>query len=253
MNAPSHILPAPVPRTPLRAARWLLRTLPYRRGASERSEPFRTAPHSIGTARAAGLARQAEAPIATGSEQAVAPPNRRQVLPVPGPAASDVGVAVRVAQPSDVGPLQQMYASLSTQTRAQRFFSPLSELPRELLNALESGNTAHRFLVVERSEAERNGTLLGLGQYAVEPGQARCELALLIADEWQGCGLGTRLLNKLLEDAVASGLREARLETLHGNLAMRALALRAGFSIRTHPEDSLLLLGCRALASQGPV
>jgi acetyltransferase len=172
---------------------------------------------------------------------------------VPGAEASVIGVTVRVAQPSDIGPLQQLYASLSTKTRAQRFFSPLRELPRELLNALESGDTAHRFLVVERPEGERNGTLLGLGQYAVEPGQARCELALLIADAWQGCGLGTRLLDKLLEDAVASGLREARLETLHGNLAMRALALRAGFSLRAHPEDSLLVLGCRALAGRGPM
>jgi acetyltransferase len=201
MNAPSHTLPAAVPRTPLRAAQ---------------------------DARSRG----------------------RQVLPVPDSEASLTGVTVRVAQPSDIGPLQQLYASLSTHTRAQRFFSPLRELPREMLNALESGDPAHRFLVVEAQEGKGNGTLLGFGQYAVETGQARCELALLIADEWQGCGLGTRLLHRLLQDAGASGLREARLETLHGNLAMRAMARRAGFSVRTHPEDSRLLLGCRALAGQ---
>jgi acetyltransferase len=201
MNAPSHTLPAAVPRTPLRAAQ---------------------------DARSRG----------------------RQVLPVPDSEASLTGVTVRVAQPSDIGPLQQLYASLSTHTRAQRFFSPLRELPREMLNALESGDPAHRFLVVEAQEGKGNGTLLGFGQYAVETGQARCELALLIADEWQGCGLGTRLLHRLLQDAGASGLREASLETLHGNLAMRAMARRAGFSVRTHPEDSRLLLGCRALAGQ---
>jgi acetyltransferase len=154
---------------------------------------------------------------------------------------------VRMAQPSDIIALQQLYASLSMQTRAQRFFIPLRELPRQMLNALESGDPAHRFLVVERPEGHGNGTLLGLGQYVVEPGQARCELALLIADEWQGLGLGTRLLGLLLEDAMASGLREARLETLHGNMAMRTLARRAGFRIRTHPEDPMLLQGSRAL------
>jgi acetyltransferase len=201
MNAPSHTLPAAVPRTPLRAAQ-------------------------------------------------EAPSRRRQVFPVPDSEASLTGVTLRVAQPSDIGPLQQLYASLSTHTRAQRFFSPLRELPREMLNALESGDPAHRFVVVEAQERKGNGTLLGFGQYAVETGQARCELALLIADEWQGCGLGTRLLHRLLQDAGASGLREARLETLHGNLAMRAMARRAGFSVRTHPEDSRLLLGCRALAGQ---
>ena len=166
--------------------------------------------------------------------------------------ASLAGVTVRVAQPSDIGPLQQLYASLSTQTRAQRFFSPLRELPRALLNALECGDPAHRFLVIEGPEAKGDRALLGLGQYAVELAQSRCELALLIADDWQGCGLGGRLLDQLLQDAGASGLRQARLETLHGNLAMLALARRAGFSVRTHPEDPLLLLACRALAGQDP-
>ena len=217
MNAPTNTLPAAVPRILLRAAQW--------------------------------LQRRAEAPIATQRGEAVAP-SRHPHVPIPCTEARLAGVGVRVAQPSDIGPLQQLYASLSTQTRAQRFFSPLRELPRVMLDALESGDPAHRFLVVERPEGENNSTLLGLGQYAVEPGQARCELALLIADEWQRRGLGTRLLEALLQDAVASGLREARLEILHGNLAMRALARRAGFSVRTHPEDSLLLLGCRALAGQ---
>ena len=209
MNAPSHTFPAAVPRTPVRVAQGLLRTLPYRR-----------------LHRAADDGQHLEARLA--------------------------GVTVRAAQPSDIGALQELYASLSKHTRAQRFFSPLRELPREMLNAIESGDPAHRFLVVEGPEGKGNGTLLGLGQYAVEPGQAHCELALLIADEWQGCGLGTRLLDQLLQDAAASGLREARLETLHGNQAMRALARRAGFSVRMHPEDSLLLLGCRALAGQDP-
>jgi ribosomal protein S18 acetylase RimI-like enzyme len=75
-------------------------------------------------------------------------------------------------------------------------------------------------------------------------------MALLIADDWQGCGLGTRLLNQLLTDAVSAGLREARLETLHGNLAMQALARRTGFDLKRHPEDALLVMGSRALGSQ---
>jgi RimJ/RimL family protein N-acetyltransferase len=222
MNAPTDTLPAAVPRILLRAAQWLLE-------------------------------RRAQAPIATQRGEAVAPGRHPQVVPVPCAEAGLAGVALRVAQASDIGPLQQWYASLSTQTRAQRFFSPLRELPREMLNALESGDPAHRFLVVERPEGADNGSLMGLGQYAIEPGQGRCELALLIADEWQRRGLGTRLLEALLRDAVASGLREARLEILHGNLAMRALARRAGFSVRTHPDDSQLLLGCRALAGQDPL
>jgi RimJ/RimL family protein N-acetyltransferase len=282
MNAPSQTLPTAVLGSSHRVAQWLRRAIPSgcvhrvddRQGVqnahvntqtpgwprdseldnsrTRRSDRFPPAPDAVGTARSAAVACRAEAPSAPRHWRAVAPEGRRHALLVPDAQAGLAGVMVRVAQPSDIIALQQLYASLSMQTRAQRFFVPLPELPRQMVNALESDDPAHRFLVVERPDGHGNGTLLGLGQYVVEPGQARCEVALLIADEWQGLGLGTRLLGRLLEDAMAAGLREARLETLHGNLAMRALARRAGFRIRTHPEDPMLLLGSLALARQHP-
>lgn len=152
-------------------------------------------------------------------------------------------MALRTARPDDIGALQRLVASLSLRSRAQRFFAPLRELPRELVRALEAGDPAHRFVV-----AECGGDLVALGQYAVEAHEPCCELALVIADRWQGRGLGLRLLGRLLDDARGTGLVEARLETLPDNRAMQALAWRAGFSLQRHPNDPQLLLGRRRLA-----
>ena len=149
---------------------------------------------------------------------------------------------LRTATAADVDALQQFVAALSMRTRVQRFFAPLRGLPPDMVQALQRNDPAHRFVV-----AERDGAIVGLGQYAVDAGGERCEVALVIDDRLQGLGLGRRLLARLLADAAGAGLRQAVLETLAGNASMRTLAQRCGFELERHPEDPDLLLGRRPL------
>ena len=149
---------------------------------------------------------------------------------------------LRAATPADVEALQHFVAALSTRTRVQRFFAPLPGLPLALSQALQRNDPAHRFVV-----AERDGVIVGLGQYAVEAPQERCEVALVVDDRLQGLGLGRRLLEWLLADAGRAGLRQAVLETMAGNTAMRRLAQRCGFRLEHHPEDADLVRGWRPL------
>lgn len=153
------------------------------------------------------------------------------------------GATLRAVRARDIGAVQRFVAHLSLRSRTQRFFVPLRELPGELAHAIEGGDPRHRFVV-----AESEGELVAVGQYAIESEPHRCEVALVVADHWQGQGLGARLLERLLADAARAGLREARLEMLADNRAMRTLARRAGFRLALHPEDAQLLLGTRALA-----
>lgn len=129
-------------------------------------------------------------------------------------------------------------------SRVQRFFAPLPRLPESMRDAIANGDPTQHFVV-----AERGASIVGLGQYAAAPDHPRCEVALAVADHWQGRGLGRRLLERLLADAARAGLREAVLETLSANRAMRSLARRADFSLVRHPEDPELLFGHRDLAS----
>jgi len=153
-----------------------------------------------------------------------------------------VETRLRTATAADVDALQQFVAALSTRTRVQRFFAPLRGLPPGLVQALQRNDPAHRFVV-----AERDGAIVGLGQYAVQAPLERCEVALVIDDRLHGLGLGRRLLEFLLADAGRAGLRQAVLEILAGNTAMRRLAQRRGFRLEHHPEDPDLVRGWRPL------
>ncbi len=93
-------------------------------------------------------------------------------------------------------------------------------------------HSAQALLDVARNEfvvAEDGQPIIGLGQYAAQPNRLRCEIALVVADAWQGRGVGRRLLDRLLSDAERAGLREAVLETQSDNRVMRALAQKFGF------------------------
>lgn len=152
---------------------------------------------------------------------------------------------LRPAVRGDLPALRRFVAALSLRSRVQRFFAPLRELPPALVQAVERGDTAHHLLL-----AEHDGEVVALGQYA-DAGAGRCEVALVVADRWQGRGLGRRLLARLLADAAGHGLHEAVLETMAGNRPMQALARWAGFVLRPHPEDPALVAGRRPLARPG--
>jgi acetyltransferase len=157
--------------------------------------------------------------------------------------APDDDVRLRTARPDDLDALDVFVAQLSLTSRVQRFFAPLPRLPASMRDAVARGDPSQHFVVVAHG-----ASIVGLGQYTTDPDRPRCEVALAVADDWQGRGLGRRLLERLLADAARAGLREAVLETSTDNRAMRSLARRAGFGLMPHPEDPELLFGHRDLA-----
>ncbi len=73
------------------------------------------------------------------------------------------------------------------------------------------------------------------------------EFALVIADAWQGFGIGSRLLCELTCDAEDRGVETLYGDVLRDNLPMLGLAQRLGYRLLHHPTDATLLRVARAL------
>jgi acetyltransferase len=155
------------------------------------------------------------------------------------------GIMVREATPPDLPALQAFVRNLSVKTRAARFFAPVAELPSMLVQAIQSADPAHHLLIAGHRET---GHIISLAQFALLPqAPGTCDIAVVVADAWQGRGLGRWLLPRLLADARSAGLREATGEVLRYNRAMLALARATGFSLLRHPTDASLVRIVRAL------
>ena len=89
--------------------------------------------------------------------------------------------------------------------------------------------------------AECGGTIVALAQYAREaPASSRAEAAFLVADEMQGRGLGTRLLELLAEYA-----RSQHISTFHSwvmgvNHRMLRVFVDSGFTVRSKNEQGVI-------------
>ena len=75
----------------------------------------------------------------------------------------------------------------------------------------------------------------------IDAATLNADVALVLADAWQGQGLGRRLLATLLEHAQAAGVREAVGVVLATNKAMLRLARSMGFALTAEPGDATVM------------
>jgi len=162
-------------------------------------------------------------------------------------------VTVRPILPLDADKFQAFVRNLSDTSRSNRFLQGLRELPVYLLQRLtQIDYRTHMALV---AEAVRDGTpiIIAEARYAVDPEESSAELAVAIADDWQGQGLAKALLRRLFEHAAAAGLRCLAGETRASNAPVLHLAREAGFSIMPVPGVAGLLRLSRNIAAQFPL
>jgi acetyltransferase len=97
-------------------------------------------------------------------------------------------------------------------------------------------------VVMERSNAP-DGTMLdserivGVSRYVTNPDQTSCEFSLVVADAFSGKGIGSRLLESIIDVARDRGLAEVDGLVLANNPDMLKLVRRIGFTVKPFPED----------------
>jgi RimJ/RimL family protein N-acetyltransferase len=111
-------------------------------------------------------------------------------------------VALARLERTDGEPLRRLFYRLSPETIYRRFLSPLARpeqaRPERLLDLDHRDREAVAAVV--------DGELVGVARYFRQSGAAEAEIAVVVADAWQGQGIGTRMLARLAELAQAAGI-----------------------------------------------
>jgi GNAT superfamily N-acetyltransferase len=176
--------------------------------------------------------------------------NKRQSSPVVSVRPSGAGrVVVRAIAPNDAEELQAYVRSLSRETRRNRFLGALAELAPAQLERMSrmSGPTELMLLAFADVDGERR--IVAEAALVIAADSRRSEIALSVADAWQGQGLGMLLLRHLECHARAHGARYLFGDVLRTNTAMKCLARKAGFSIRSPFTDARLVEVVKDLAT----
>jgi GNAT superfamily N-acetyltransferase len=145
-------------------------------------------------------------------------------------------VVIRPVLPQDEDATTAFFGNLPAPARYDRFMSPMRNLPPELIKRFTNIDYAdHLALVAEVFEGERE-IVVAEARYARTADPSAAEFAVSVADQWQGKGLASLLLSKLLCRAATAGIVRMVGETLATNDKMLHLARKAGFTIKRSPD-----------------
>jgi acetyltransferase len=149
-------------------------------------------------------------------------------------------VTLRAIRPEDADMEQEFVRNLSQNSRYFRFMNSVRELsPAMLARFTQIDYDREMAFVAVREEGGRE-IEIGVTRYVTNPDARTCEFAIVVAEDWQGKGLGRRMLERLIEVARSRGLKAMVGHVLAVNQRMLALCGKLGFEVSNHPEDGAL-------------
>jgi acetyltransferase len=179
--------------------------------------------------------------------------NHLSILPYPAqyeqlwPMRGGGEYTVRPVQPDDAQMLQDLVQGLSKESRYFRFVSSMHELPPAMLARFTLIDYDREMALVaihktrtagEDGEMLETERIIGVSRYVTNPDKSSCEFSLVVADDFAGKGLGSRLMMSIMDVARDKGLSEIEGLVLTHNPGMLKLMRSLGFTVKTFEEDA---------------
>jgi acetyltransferase len=141
---------------------------------------------------------------------------------------------LRPIRPEDAEALEELFASLSPEDVRLRFFAPLESLSRRQVARFTQIDYDREMALVLAA-----GTLLvGVARLIADPDRERAEFAVMVRTDLKGRGIGSLLMQSLVNYAKQSGIGELFGEILPENKLMIALARELGFAIEASDDGA---------------
>ncbi len=157
--------------------------------------------------------------------------------------ADGTTLRIRPIRPEDEPLVVDFHRSLSPETVYRRYLTDLGFDERtaheRLIRICFVDYDRELALVAEHDGADGRPEILGIGRLSKVHGTASGEFAVLVTDSWQGHGIGTELLRRIVEVARNEGLKCVSAQIAAENTGMRDVAERVGFTLE--PVSAVLV------------
>ncbi|MCW2751258.1 MAG: family N-acetyltransferase, partial [Aeromicrobium sp.] len=132
--------------------------------------------------------------------------------------------------------LTRFHSKLSPDTTYMRFFSVHPRLSQREFDSFTQLDHLAREAVV----ATVDGEIVGVGRFDRLAGGAEAEVAFVVADDWQGQGIGAALFDQVLALAREQGIETLVADTLPTNRRMLAVFHRSGSPVVSTIEGGVV-------------
>lgn len=150
-------------------------------------------------------------------------------------------VTIRPIRPEDEPMLVKFHETLSEESVYHRYFSVLKLSQRTAHERLTRicFNDYNREIALVAEFAPAKGEpreIIGVGRLSKLHGSSDGEFALLVSDHWQGKGLGSELLKRLVQVGRDEKLSRITAMIMADNHAMQQVSRKVGFELTSDPE-----------------
>jgi acetyltransferase len=145
-------------------------------------------------------------------------------------------VILRPIKPEDEALLDELFKSLSEETMRLRFFQIIKQMSHETLTRYCNLDYDREVAIVAELQQNKN-RIIGVGRVILEPGKNCGEFAVVVGDQWQGRGLGSKLIDYTIEVGKDMGLEIMYGYVSSNNPKMINLCTKKGFELKPLNEE----------------
>jgi GNAT superfamily N-acetyltransferase len=154
-------------------------------------------------------------------------------------AADGSVITIRPIRAEDLALEQEFVNGLSAHTGYQRLMSARRPSLKELVRFTDI-DRERELALIATTPVQGRERQIAVARYVKESSSGDAEFAIVLSDDWQGRGLGSRLLASLVVAARSHGVRRLVGTTLSANSAMLALGRKLGFKAASDPRSATI-------------
>jgi acetyltransferase len=148
---------------------------------------------------------------------------------------------IRPLRTDDVQRFGAFVGQLSEGARGCPFHAGIGDCEPAMLQQLVSVDGVRQVALVATLALADGEALIGEARYGVREPAGSAELAIAVADPWQGQGVADHLIDGLLEAARDAGLRRLYVDVLASHTGLIGVLHRMGFQTRAQGTGGGLL------------
>jgi acetyltransferase len=141
-------------------------------------------------------------------------------------------VLLRPIKPEDEPMWLEMFQNFSEESIRYRFFQIIKDTPHEVRVRYCNIDYDREMAIVAELTEDGRRRILGVVRVSAEPDGKAGEIAFIIADPWQGLGLGTKMVDCTLETCKDMGLETVYAIMLPDNARAINLMKKMGFTVK---------------------
>jgi acetyltransferase len=139
---------------------------------------------------------------------------------------------LRPIKPEDEPMWLEMFQNFSEESIRYRFFQIIKDTPHEVRVRYCNIDYDREMAIVAELTEDGRRKILGVVRVSGEPDGKAGEIAFIIADPWQGLGLGTKMVEFMLEICKDMGLETIYAIMLPDNARAINLMKKMGFTVK---------------------